>query len=35
MTAKGLISPDELQGMVRAVDAEDGDSDGKFKGDIL
>ena len=35
MTAKGLISPEELQGVVEAVDAEDGDRDGKFEGDIL
>lgn len=35
ITAKGIITQDELRKMVKAVDAEDGSTDGKFKGKIL
>jgi hypothetical protein len=35
LTRKGSITRDELQGVVVAVDAEDGRSDGQFAGDIV
>ena len=34
LTSKGTISPAELKAMVEAIDAEDGNSDGKYDGDI-
>ncbi len=35
LTAKGAISRDELEAVVKAVDAEDGSSDGKYEGNIV
>ncbi len=35
LTAKGTISGEELEAVVRAVDAEDGSSDGKHEGRIV
>ena len=35
MTAKGSISSEELRAMVESVDAEDGNKDGKYTGDIF
>ncbi len=34
LTTKGVISKEELQTMVRAIDREDGAADGKFTGDL-
>ncbi len=34
LTAKGAITPGDLETMVNAVDAEDGQVDGRFDGDI-
>ena len=35
LTTRGVVSTGELRAMVKAVDAEDGTSDGKFDGDIV
>ncbi len=35
MTTKGQITTAELEAMVAAIDAEDGQADGKFTGDIV
>ena len=35
LTSKGVISVSELKAMVRAVDGEDGTSDGKYEGSIV
>jgi hypothetical protein len=35
LARKGIISPDELQSMVAAVDAEDGRADGQYDGKVL
>ena len=34
LTAKGVISPGSLRTMVDKIDAEDGNADGKYDGDI-
>src|SRR5262245_43670905 len=35
LVAKKLVTPEELRALVDAVDAEDGKSDGVFRGDVL
>ena len=35
LLAKGNITKEELETMVNAIDAEDGESDGMFHGDIV
>lgn len=35
LTAKGVLSRDDIQKMVEIIDAEDGAMDGKARGDVL
>jgi hypothetical protein len=35
LRSKGAISGEELQAMVRSIDAEDGAVDGRFTGDVV